>query len=154
MEEKSRRASHLMKSVEVRYSSSSRMDEIEPMRGDYIYWWEINFNVQLSSPCEQLDRLEFLLESCPSISVTSNNKTLSAGPDFFSPLAPVSQLASHLERSDTLTALLYMNTNEQPDEMALRASLIGQRFFLPHANRLWQEFSKSSVAVVSQVVLT
>lgn len=50
---------HLMKSVEVRYSSSSRIDEIEPMRDDYIYRWEINFNVQLSSPCEQLDHLDF-----------------------------------------------------------------------------------------------
>lgn len=56
---KKKGASHLMKSVEVRYSSSSRMDEIEPMRDDYICRWEINFNVQLSSPCEQLDRLDF-----------------------------------------------------------------------------------------------
>lgn len=52
-------ASHLMKSVGVRYSGSSRMDEIEPMRDDYIYRWEINFNVQLSSPCEQLGCLDF-----------------------------------------------------------------------------------------------
>lgn len=104
---KKKRASHLMESVEVRYSSSSRMDEIEPVRDDYICRWEINFNVQLSSPCEQLDRLDFKCWNLahPFRRPPTIRRCFQPVP-IFSPLTPVSQVASHTERSDTFTAVL------------------------------------------------
>lgn len=127
---KKRRGSHLMKSVEVRYSSSSPMDEIEPARDDYIYRWEINFNVQLSSPCKQLDRLDFYCWNLahPAQRPPTIRRFLLLMFIFFT-LAPVSQLASYTGRSDTITAVLYLNTNKQPEKMALQASLIGHHFF-------------------------
>lgn len=100
---KKKRASYLMKSVEVRYSSSSRMDEIEPLRDDYICRWEINFNVQLSFPYEQLDSRRWNLAR-PSRSLPTARRCFQLVP-IFSSVLPVSRLASHTGASDCYPAL-------------------------------------------------
>lgn len=56
-------------------------------------------------------------------------------PVIFPLLAPVSQLASHTERSDTLTAVLRMNINEPPRIKCPFGLFLSDNFLflLPHA---------------------